>query len=71
MDVFPSIMDWLKIPLDPSWEIDGKSRLQYEITKTQMCDLSATLPAILLTGAYSFNARDAENINDKDQLRFD
>ena len=27
MDVFPTIMEWLKIPLDPNWEIDGKSRL--------------------------------------------
>ena len=63
-------MEWLKIPLDPNWEIDGKSRLQH-ITKTQMCDLSATLPAILLTGAYAFNAEDAEDINDIDQLKFD
>ena len=70
MDVFPSIMEWLKIPLDPNWEIDGKSRLQH-LTETQMCDLSATLPAILLTGAYSFNAQDAENIKDKDQLGLD
>ena len=36
-----------------------------------MCDLSATLPAVLLTGAYAFNAQDAEVINDIDQLEFD
>ena len=65
MDMFPSIMEWLRIPVDPAWDIDGKSRLQYDLPDSQKCDLSLTKPSILLTGAYAYSAHDAENINDE------
>ena len=29
MDVFPSIMEWLRIPVEVDWDIDGKSRLDF------------------------------------------
>ena len=71
MDIFPSVMEWMRIPVDPTWEIDGKSRLQYELTNRKKCDLSETKPSILTTGAYSFSAHDAENIIDQEQLAVD
>ena len=71
MDMFPSVMEWLRIPIDPAWDIDGKSRLQYDLPDSQKCDLSQTKPSILLTGAYAYSAHDAENINDESQLAVD
>ena len=57
-------MEWLRIPVEQDWDIEGKSRLEFELSNSQKCDLSQTKPSILLTGAYTFNAHDAENIID-------
>ena len=66
MDVFPSIMEWLRIPVDSAWEIDGTSRLLFDLSSSEKCDLSETKPAVLLSGAYAYSAHDAEKISDPD-----
>ena len=57
-------MEWLRIPVDPAWKIDGTSRLLFDLSSSEKCDLSQTKPAILLSGAYTYSAHDAEKITD-------
>ena len=64
-------MEWLRIPIEEEWGIDGKSRIQFELQNSEKCDLSKTKPSILLTGAYAYSAHDAENIRDSNQLSVD
>ena len=42
MDVFPSVMEYLNIPIKEEWDLDGKSRLEWVTPKSEIekCDLS-------------------------------
>ena len=60
MDVFPSIMEYLGLPVIEDWSLDGRSRLEWALTPTQECDLSRTKPAIALSGGYIFDTKDAD-----------
>ena len=72
MDLFPSVMEYLKIDVKPEWDIDGLSRLQWSnLPASQLCDLSKTKPAIALSGGYIFDAHDADNIEEKSELALD
>ena len=65
MDVFPSLFDYLRIPLKESWDLDGISRLKFAdppASPRELCELSRTHPAIALSGGYVFNAPDSENM---------
>ena len=60
IDVFPSIMDYLRLPIDKDWDLDGRSRLEWALSPAQECDLSKTKPAIALSGGYIFDTHDAD-----------
>ena len=71
MDVFPSIMEYLRIDVSPEMDIDGVSRIQWELSESDKCDLSQTIPSLLLSGAYMFETADADHIQNKTQLEVD
>ena len=63
MDVFPSLMEYLRIPIEDEWKIDGKSRLQWEEeqTLTEKCDLTKEKAIMTLTGGYLFEGSSQTN----------
>ena len=67
MDVFPSIMEYLRLPVREEWSLDGHSRLEWALTPTQECDLSRTKPAIALSGGYIFDTNDADSTMERSQ----
>ena len=66
MDLFPSVMEYLRLPLKEDWELDGKSRLEWKtipLSERDVCDLDKTKPAIALSGGYIFDELEADNLN--------
>lgn len=63
MDVFPSIMEYLRIPVRDDWGLDGRSRLELSdapATETEQCNLTKTKPVIALSGGYIFHEEGGE-----------
>jgi len=54
MDVFPSVMEYLRVPLKEEWKLDGRSRLQWAENNTEVekCELTHTKAVITLSGGY-------------------
>ena len=65
MDVFPSLMEYLRIPIEDEWSIDGKSRIQWEEekTETEQCDLTKEKTIITLNGGYLLEGASREERN--------
>ena len=63
MDVFPTIMDYMGVEVDPEWELEGPSRIEWQVTDQETCTLERTRPAILLSGSYLFEAADAQAVH--------
>ena len=61
-------MEYLRIDVSPEMDIDGVSRIQWELSESDKCDLSQTIPFLLLSGAYMFETADADHIQNKTQL---
>ena len=55
IDIFPSIMEYLRLPVRDEWDLDGKSRLKWPLTAKEKCNLSKSKPVISLSGAYILN----------------
>ena len=62
MDVFPSVMEYLNIPIKEEWDLDGKSRLEWvtPMSEAEKCDLTKSKAVITLSGGYLF---DNEGLN--------
>ena len=59
LDVFPSIMEYLRLPIRDEWELDGKSRIEWEsnpVSEKELCDLTYAKSVIALSGGYIFDA---------------
>ena len=66
MDGFPSVMEYLRIPIKDEWDLDGISRLAWETpqaTQVDKCNLTKTKPVITLSGGYMFNSVDSERFD--------
>ena len=64
MDVFPSLMEYLRIPVKDEWDLDGKSRLNWAepVTESEKCEQTKTKAIITLSGGYLFDYDDPEDL---------
>ena len=62
MDVFPSVMEYLGLEFKSDWDLDGRSRIEWQ-SPPKSCDCSNTKPSIALSGGYIFNAADSGSLN--------
>lgn len=60
MDVFPTVMEYLGLEISPEWDLDGRSRLEWNPDEKERCELSHAKSVITLSGGYIFNAKDAD-----------
>ena len=61
MDIFPSVFDYLRLPVRQEWNVDGKSRVEWSeppISDSQKCDLTGAKSVITLSGAYMHDQGD-------------
>ena len=40
MDGYPTVMEYLRIPVKEEWDLDGRSRIEWALSETEQCELS-------------------------------
>ena len=54
MDIFPSVMEYLRLEFKEDWNLDGRSRIVWQ-DERQECFHSEIQPVIALSGALIFD----------------
>ena len=63
MDIFPSVFEYLRLPIKSEWQLDGKSRLEWSnplATQTELCNLSKSKAVVTLSGGYMYSQEDGQ-----------
>ena len=71
MDVLPSILEYLRVPIKEEWDLDGVSRLKWASSSSQVCTLPFAMPGIALSGGYIFDGQSAYDIESDANLALD